>query len=112
MEIQIQQLFGIWRNENGNVITDFNIHQFDNNHNMARAMFTIYNPEKDNKIIYEWHGKFGIINYQNELSKIEFNEIFKSEDLPQYENIRIWTLDNSQLIIALGNGERIIFNKL
>ena len=112
MDIQIQQLFGIWRNTNGEIVTDFNIHQSDDSYNIARSMFTIYNPKEDNKIIYEWHGKFNILNHKNELSEIEFKEIFKSEDLPQYESLKICSLDNTQMTIQLGSGERVIFNKL
>jgi len=111
MNILLHQLFGTWRNTDGKMLTDFNIHQFGNNYDLARSMFTIYNSE-NNEIFYEWHGKFSINNYPDSISEISLDEMFKTADKPEYENLKIWAIDDIQMIIQLGDGTRLIFNKL
>ena len=113
MNIQLQQILGTWRHVNGDIIIDFNIRGNNFGEEVTKAMFTIYKSVPDNNIIYEWHGEIEIINSENELPKIHINEIHKTVDKPEYENLSIWMFTApNEMFIELGNGDRILFNKL
>lgn len=113
MEVQLEQVLGTWRHTNGEIIIDFNIRSKNFGEQVTKAMFTIYQREPENKIHYEWHGEIEIVNSEGNLPKIQINEIHKSEDKPEYENLSIWMFTApNEIFLELGNGDRIRFNKL
>ncbi len=113
MTIQLQQILGTWRHTNGNIIIDFNIRSKNCGDEVTKAMFTIFQREPENKILYEWHGEVEISNNDNDLPIIQINHIHRTEERPEYENLKIWMLHPpSEMFIELGNGDRILFNKL
>ena len=112
MNIQLQQLFGIWRHTNVNIIIDFNLKQVNYGKDVTQAMFTIYQREPENKIYYEWQGAVEILNHQNDIPEIIITDIIKTEQKPEYENLKIWSFTPSEMYLELGNGDRICFNKL
>lgn len=113
MEVQLHQILGIWRHTNENVLIDFNIRRDNNDVNYAKAMFTIYEREPENKIHYEWHGVIEIENRDNELPRIGISKINKTESKPEYENLQIWMfMVPGEMVLELGNGDRILFQIL
>lgn len=113
MNIQLQQILGTWRHTNGNIIIDFNIRSKNFGEEVTKAMFTIYNSEPENNILYEWHGELELINSEIEQPKVQINTISKTEDKPEYENLSIWMFTApNEMYLQLGNGDRIRFNKL
>lgn len=113
MVVQLEQLLGTWRHTNGNIIIDFNIRNNNIGQDATKAMFTIYQREPQNQTHYEWHGEIEIINSQNDLPRIQINNIHKTEDKPEYENLSIWMFTPpNEMFLELGNGDRICFNKL
>jgi hypothetical protein len=112
MNIELHQILGTWRHLNGNILTDFNIRQVNHGKNCTKAMFTIYQREPENKIFYEWHGGVAIINHENDLPEIVISNIAKTEEKSEYENLRIWSFTPTEMYLQLGNGDRILFNKL
>lgn len=113
MYIKLSQITGTWRHTNNNILIDFYIRSEDFGEDNTRAMFTIYQGSPESKIHYEWHGFIRIINSENELPKIEINEIHKTEEKPEYENLTIWMFTTpNEMFIELGNGDKILFNKL
>lgn len=113
MNVELHQILGTWRYANGNILIDFNIRQVNHGENGSRAMFTIYQREPENKIHYEWHGEVEILNSENNLPEIVISNIVKTEEKPEYENLKIWMFNvPGEMYIELGNGDRILFNKL
>lgn len=113
MNIELHQILGTWRHTNGNILIDFNVRQVNFGENVTQAMFTIYEREPENKIHYEWHGHIEIINYENELPEISISEIVRTEEKPEYENLKIWLFNApGEMYLELGNSNRILFNKL
>lgn len=113
MEVQLEQVLGTWRHTNGEILIDFNIRNKNFGETVTKAMFTIYQREPENKIHYEWHGEIEIVNSEGNLPKIQINEIHKTEEKPEYENLSIWLFTApNEMYLQLGNGDRILFNKL
>ncbi|RVT75325.1 hypothetical protein EOD40_11205 [Flavobacterium sufflavum] len=112
MNIELHQILGTWRHTNGNILIDFNIRHVNHGENVARAMFTIYQREPESKIHYEWHGAVEIVNHENDISEIVISEIVKTEEKPEYENLKIWSIEPGEMYLELGNGDRILFRKL
>lgn len=113
MNIQLQQIVGTWRHVNGDILIDFHIRSISFGEEFTRAMFTIYNSEPENNILFEWHGEIEIINSANELPKIQINEIHRTGDKPEYENLSIWMFTApNEMYLQLGNGDRVLFKKL
>lgn len=112
MNIQLQQLFGTWRHTNENILIDFNMRQVNHGENVTQAMFTIYQREPENKIHYEWQGAVEILNPENDIPEIIISNIIKTAEKPEYENLKIWSLAPDEMYLELGNGDRILFNKL
>lgn len=113
MEVYLEQILGTWRHINGNIIIDFNIRNKNFGEEFTKAMFTIYQREPQNQIIYEWHAEIEIVNSEGSLPKIQINEIHKTDEKPEYENLTIWMYATpTEMFLQLGNGDRICFNKL
>nr|WP_315167469.1 hypothetical protein [uncultured Flavobacterium sp.] len=113
MKIQLHQILGTWRHTNGNLLIDFNIRQVNYGEDVTQAMFTIYQREPENKIHYEWHGAVKVLNHnENDLTEIIISDIIKTEEKPEYENLKIWSLAPDEMYLELGNGHRVFFNKL
>ena len=112
MNVQLHQLLGTWRHLNNNTIIDFNLRSKNFGENTAKAMFTIFQREPENKTLYEWQGAVEILNHENDLPEIIINDIIKTEQQPEYENLKIWSFTPSEMYLELGNGDRICFNKL
>ena len=111
MNVQLKQVLGTWRHTNGNVIIDFNIRR--ENNDSAKGMFTIYQREPEHTIHYEWHGNIEILNQDHELPTIIISKINKTEDKPEYENLKIWMFTNpGEMFLELGNGDKILFKML
>lgn len=112
MNILLHQVLGTWRHTNGNILIDFSIRHVNHGENVTQAMFTIYQREPENKIHYEWHGAVGIVNHENDISEIVISEINKTEEKSEYENLKIWSVEPDEMVLELGNGDRILFGKL
>ena len=113
MDIQVEQLYGIWRHELNGVITDFNVRVYDEMHHTGYSMFTIYKwGGKGAKIIYEWHGVPEIVNHPDEISDINLNHLISTEENQQYQNLKIWHFEERLMILEYGDGARVEFQKL
>lgn len=113
MNIQIEQLYGIWRHEYDEVITDFNIRVYNKAHHTGYSIFTVYKWQKDgSKIIYEWQAIPEIINYPYNISDINLNHLVSTEENQRYQNLKIWHFTADYMILELGDGSRIEFQKL
>jgi hypothetical protein len=113
MNIQLEQLYGIWRHESSGVITDFNVRVYDAKHHKGISMFTIYEPTgNSSKIIYEWHGIPEIVNYPDQISDINLHHLISTEENLTYQNLKIWTLTNDLMILEFGDGSKLEFRKL
>jgi hypothetical protein len=113
MDIQLEQLYGIWRNEKNNVIMDLNVRRYNEHSHKGFSLFTIYRRNQDDsKIIYEWQGVPEIINYSNQISDINILDIQQTEDNPIYQNLKIWEYTNKKMILEFGDGSKKEFVKL
>lgn len=113
MNIQTEQLYGIWRHKHKGVITDFNIRKYDKDHHTGLSLFTIFSwTESGSRISYEWQGAVSIKNYSDQISNIEIGHIEYTEDKPEYQNLKIWHFTANAMILEFGNGKRIEFQKL
>lgn len=113
MNIEIEQLYGVWRHEHNGVITDFNIRKYYEENGRGLSLFTIYNwEEAGSKISYEWQGAVSIQNYPDEISDILVGNIKSTEDKPEYQNLKIWHFTPTYMILEFGNGQRVEFQKL
>lgn len=113
MKVNLNQLLGTWRHINGDIIIDFNIRNKNLGEEVTKAMLTIYEREPQNIIHYEWHGEIEINNSDNEPPIIKINRIQKTEERPEYENLKIWMFTTpNEMFLELGNGDRVLFNKL
>lgn len=113
MNIELEQLYGVWRHEYNDVITDFNVRPYDEIHHKGLSMFTIYRwTNGGSQIIYEWHGVPEIINYLTQISDINIHHIQKTEDNPKYQNLKIWHFADNLMILEFGDGSRVEFQKL
>lgn len=113
MNIELHQISGTWRHTNENLLIDFNIRQVNHGENLTQGMFTIYEREPENKIHYEWHGVIEIVNRENDIPEISISKIVRTEEKPEYENLKIWMFRSpGEMFLELGTGDRILFNKL
>lgn len=113
MNIDIKQLYGIWRHEYDSVITDFSIREYDENHHTGLSLFTIFSwTDSGSNIQYEWQGAVSIQNYPEQITDIVIEHIEYTEDKPEYQNLKIWHFTNKLMILEFGDGQRVEFQKL
>ncbi|WP_435416050.1 hypothetical protein [Polaribacter aestuariivivens] len=113
MNIQLEQLYGIWRHEHNGVITDFNVRVYDELHHTGVSMFTIYRwIGNSSENIYEWHGVPEIVNYPDQISDINLHHLISTEENLTYQNLKIWSLTNDLMILEFGDGSKVEFRKL
>jgi len=113
MNIQLEQLYGIWRHEHNGVITDFNVRVYDEQHHTGISMFTVFRWTDDgSEIIHEWHGVPEIVNYPDQISDINLHHLISTEENLTYQNLKIWHFTNNLMILEFGDGSRVEFSKL
>jgi len=111
MNIEIEQLYGVWRHIHGNIYTDFNIRRYDEKVHKGFSIFTIYNND-DRKIIYEWQGVPRIVNYPDKLTDINIDYLQCTENMSNYQDIKIWHFTPQFMVLEFGNGQKVEFNKI
>ncbi len=111
MKIEMEQLYGVWRNVHGNIYTDISFRKYDEKVDKGFSIFTIYKYDS-REIIYEWQGVPSIINYPDNISDININYIKYTENKPEYQNIKIWHFEADLMILEFGDGRKIEFKKL
>lgn len=113
MNIQLEQLYGIWRYNYNGVITDFNVRNYNEKDDSGYSIFTVYERAvSGSKIVYEWIGVPEIINYPDHISTITIKNIKNTEDNPKYQNLKIWHFTNNLMILEFGDGTRAEFQKI
>lgn len=113
MNIDLKELYGIWRHTHNEIITDFNVRIYDEHHHTGLSMFTIFKWTDDgSKTIYEWQGVPEVLNYPDQISDINLFHLKSTEANPTYENLKIWHFTKDLMILEFGDGSRVEFQKL
>jgi|GEM_PF-3452793 len=112
MEVKTEQLYGLWRFKDDNIVIDFYVRQFVERTQTGLSFFTVYfilNGEQ--KMDYEWQGIPGVLNTPNDLASIEINNLTASETDSKYQDIKIWSFEINQMTLQFGDGSRREFQK-
>lgn len=112
--MKLQELFGVWRHIQGEVITDFAIRPFDVKSGKGMSRFGIHGVvENGNALDYAWEGVIvGLNDNGDGTFTIEIKQIKFTEDKPEYQELKVWMLANNLLTLEFGNGERVDFDRL
>ncbi|WP_339725225.1 hypothetical protein [Maribacter stanieri] len=112
--MRLQELFGVWRHMHGGVITDFAIRHFDDKTGKGMSRFGIHGVDKvGNEIDYAWEGAITTLTDNGDTTfSIPINKMNKTEDKPEYQDLKVWMLTDMVMTLELGNGERVDFNRL
>lgn len=113
MEVHLEELLGLWRFTEGNLITDFYVRQFDDRIQRGLSFFTVYSIAGDCQgINYEWQGVPSTVNTPDELTVIQIDNLNASEAESKYQDITIWKFENNQITLQFGDGARLTFQKM
>ncbi|CAN0597609.1 unnamed protein product [Ectocarpus sp. 12 AP-2014] len=112
--MELKEILGIWRITNGDIIIDFNIRPFNPKTGKGLSFFTIYGKDdKGNEVGYEWQGAIvDLIDNGDTTFTILVEQMIKTEDKPEYQNLKVWMLADKVMTLELGNGDRVDFNRL
>ena len=112
--MELKEILGIWRSTNGDIILDFNIRKYNPESEKGLSLFTIYGKDVNgNKVGYEWQGAVvGLIDNGDSTFTISVEQMIKTEDKPEYQNLKVWMLSDNVMTLELGNGDRVDFDKL
>lgn len=113
MEIQLEQLLGLWRFTEGNLIIDFYVRQFDERIQRGLSFFTAYATAGDDQgINYEWQGVPSLVNTPDELTVIQIDNLNASMADSRYQDITIWSFEDDQMTLQFGDEARLTFQKM
>lgn len=113
MEIRLEQLLGLWRFTEANLIIDFYVRQFDERIQRGLSFFTVYVIAGDNQgINYEWQGVPSLVNTPDELMVIQIDNLNASIAESRYQDITIWNFEANQMTLKFGDGTRLMFQKM
>jgi aspartate 1-decarboxylase len=112
--MELEEILGIWRSTNGDIILDFNIRTYNPESGKGLSLFTIYGKDVNgNKVGYEWQGAVAdLIDNGDSTFTISIEQMIKTEDKPEYQNLKVWLFTNKVLTLELGNGDRVDFDRL
>jgi len=112
--MELKEILGVWRSTNGKIIIDFNVRTFDPKNKKGLSFFTIYGIDSDgNEVGYEWQGAIvDLIENNDTTYTLQIEEMIYSEDKPEYQSLKIWMLLEDSIILELGNGDKVQFQKL
>lgn len=108
--MELKEILGIWRSANGDIILDFNIRTYNSKSGKGLSLFTIYGKDVNgNKVGYEWQGAVvGLIDNGDSTFTISVAQMIKTEDKPEYQNLKVWMLSDVGMTLELGNGNGLI----
>ena len=112
--MELKEILGIWRSTNGDIILDFNIRTYNPESGKGLSLFTIYGKDVNgNKVGYEWQGAVvDLIDNGDSTFSISVEQMIKTEDKPEYQNLKVWMLSGKIMTLELGNGDRVIFQRI
>lgn len=112
MEVKIEQLYGLWRFKDDNIVIDFYVRQFVERTQTGLSFFTVYyKVNGELKMDYEWQGSPTVLNTPNDLASIEINNLTASETDSKYQVIKIWSFEGNQMTLQFGDSTRLEFQK-
>ena len=112
--MKLKELFGVWRHIHGEVITDFAIRPFDDKTGKGLSRFGIHGIDQlGNVIDYAWEGAIiDLIDNGDTTFTMVIEQMTKTEDKPEYQNLKVWMFSNKEMTLELGNGVRVDFKRL
>jgi hypothetical protein len=112
--MELEEIYGTWRHEHKNIITDFRIRTFDSKRGTGLSFFTIYGEDENGKAFnYEWQGGItGLAENENSTFNILIDSIIFTENNPKYQNIKIYMIIDDTMILEFEDGQQVSFTKI
>lgn len=112
--MELKDIYGIWRQTNGDIILDFSIKPYDTKTDKGLSMFTIYGRDKGgNEVNYEWQGAVvDLHDNRDSTYSIQVERMIFTEDKPEYQELKVWMLSDNDMTLELANGDRVDFKRI
>ncbi len=112
--MELEEIYGTWRHQHNNIITDFRVRPFDSVRGTGLSFFTIYGEDKNgNALNYEWQGGItGLSENENSTFDILIDSLIYTEDTPNYQNLKIYMIMDDTMILEFEDGQHVNFTKI
>lgn len=120
MNIQLENIIGLWRAQVDNDIVDMLVRYADDRESVW-CLFTYYEQAEEAIIYFEWRGTIQILNQENELSQILITNIreyqnqreeIRDKDFQFLKEIRIWSFNEDEMYLKFEDRVPLPFQKL